>query len=123
MSKSSNKKSLNYFVKELKVAVKEYRGDFAGLVHYVSTLPHVMLFVDSAEAEENAAIAEKAARIAARAAARVPKPVELDAEGNPVVRHRGRPKGSKNKVKAVSTGVEVPAVEASPVLPAFDIPF
>lgn len=111
MSKSSNKKALKILVKELKTAVKEYTGNFEGLTHYVMSTPYMSGVIMDLEAEENALIAEKAAKIAARAAKRAAKPVELDAEGNPIVRKRGRPKGSLNKPRVAEAA---PAVAAAP---------
>lgn len=106
-----NKKALKLFVKELKTAVKEYNGDFEGLLNYVRTTPFMTGKLADLEAEENSLIHAKAEKAARRAASKAPKPVQLDENGNPIVRKRGRPKGSKNKPKVVS---EAPTtVEAS----------
>lgn len=114
MSKNTNKKALKAFVKELKVAVKEYAGDFEGLVHYVQTTPSMQGLIDNLEEEELASLSARAAKAAARAAKKLPKPVELDADGNPIVRKRGRPKGSKNKPRVV----EAAPAEPMPAAPA-----
>lgn len=102
MSIKSNKKALRVFVKEMKTAVKEYNGSFDGLLNYVVSTPYMLGTLKQIESEEEALTHEKALKLAARAAKKAAKPVELDAEGNPVVRKRGRPKGSKNKPKVVS---------------------
>ena len=109
MSKSSNKKALKILVKELKTAVKEYNGDFEGLVHYVMSEPYMCGVMSDIEAEEEALISAKATKLAARAAKKAAKPVELDAEGNPIVRKRGRPKGSKNRSRVVENPPTMPA--------------
>jgi len=112
MSKNSNKKALKSFVKELKVAVKEYNGDFEGLVHYVQTSAPMLSLLEALESEDEALIADRAEKAAARAARQAPKPVELDADGNPIVRKRGRPKGSKNRPRVVEAAPPEPMVAA-----------
>jgi hypothetical protein len=96
-----NKKALKKFVHELKTAVKEYNGSFEGLLHYVRTTPFMLDYLKQLEDEEQGLLHEKALKAARRAASKAPKPVQVDENGNPIVRKRGRPKGSKNKPKVV----------------------
>jgi hypothetical protein len=104
-----NKEMAKFFGKSLKEMAKVYDGNFRDMIldatassdfsdHYQSLL--------NQEAQNAVIRAAKAASKGKKA----PKPVELDADGNPILPKRGRPKGSKNKPKiipAVSSATSV----------------